>query len=65
MIPVFANLTLRRDRGMNNSLFEQIQDAAGYLNLDLNAQEMAQLAVHHGYSEENIRIVAEMFMYLQ
>ena len=50
---------------MNNSLFEQIQDAAGYLNLDLNAQEMAQLAVHHGYSEENIRIVAEMFMYLQ
>lgn len=36
-----------------------------YLNLDLNAQEMAQLAVDHEYSEENIRIVAEMFTYLQ
>ena len=50
---------------MNNSFFEQIQDAAEYLNLDLNAQEMAQLAVDHEYSEENIRIVAEMFTYLQ
>ena len=50
---------------MNKSLFEQIQDAADYLNLDLNAQEMAQLAVDHEYSEENIRIVAEMFTYLQ
>lgn len=45
---------------MNKSFFEQIQDAADYLNLDLNAQEMAQLAVDHEYSEENIRIVAEM-----
>ena len=50
---------------MNKSFFEQIQDAADYLNLDLNAQEMAQLAVDHEYSEENIRIVAEMFTYLQ
>ena len=39
---------------MNKSFFEQIQDAADYLNLDLNAQEMAQLAVDHEYSEENI-----------
>ena len=30
---------------MNDSLFEQIQDSAKYLNLDLCAQEMAQLAV--------------------
>lgn len=65
MIPVSVNLTLRRGCGMNKSFFEQIQDAADYLNLDLNAQEMAQLAVDHEYSEENIRIVAEMFTYLQ
>lgn len=50
---------------MNKSFFEQIQETADYLNLDMNAQEMAQLAVDHEYSEENIRIVAEMFTYLQ
>ena len=50
---------------MNESLFGQIQHAAKYLNLDLNAQEMAQLAVNRGYSEENIQAVAEMLMYLQ
>ena len=49
---------------MNNSFFEQIQDAAEYLNLDVNAQEMAQFAVEQENSEENIRIVAEMFTYL-
>ena len=65
MTLVLVNLTLRRDCGMNNSFFEQIQDAAEYLNLDLSAQEMAQIGVDHEYSEENIRIVAEMFTYLQ
>lgn len=65
MIPVSAGLTLRWGCGMNESLFSQIQNAAKYLNLDLNAQEMAQLAVDRGYSEENIQTVAEMLMYLQ
>ena len=50
---------------MNESLFEQIQCAAGYLNLDLNAQEMARFAVDRGFSEENIRAVAEMLAHLQ
>lgn len=50
---------------MNDSIFEQIQCAAGYLNLDLNAQEMAKFAVDHEFSEENIRAVAEMFAHLQ
>lgn len=27
---------------MNDSLFNEIQDSAKYLNLDLNSQEMAQ-----------------------
>lgn len=50
---------------MSNSVFEQIQCAAGYLNLDLDAQEMAQFAVDRGFSEENIRAVAEMLAHLQ
>lgn len=50
---------------MNNSFFEQIQNSAEYLALDLNAQEMAQFAVEHEFSEENIRIAAEMLEYLQ
>ena len=64
MTPALAGLTLRRGCEMNESLFEQTQDAAKYLNRDLNIQEMAQLAVNRGYSEENIQAVAEMLMYL-
>ena len=50
---------------MNDSLFEQIQDSAKYLNLDLCAQEMAQLAVERELSEENIQVIAETFAYLK
>lgn len=32
---------------MNNSFFEQIQESAKYLSLNLCAQEMAQLAMEH------------------
>lgn len=49
---------------MNDSLFEQIQDCAKYLNLDLCAQEMAQLAVERELSEGNIQIIAETLAYL-
>lgn len=50
---------------MNDTFFEQIQDSAKYLSLDLNAQEMAQLAVDREFSGEDIRTVAEVFAYLQ
>ena len=50
---------------MNDSLFGQIQDSAKYLNLDLCAQEMAQLAVNRELSEENLQIIAEIFDYLK
>lgn len=50
---------------MSDSFFEQIQNAAKYLGLDLNAQEMARLAVDCGFSVENIQAVAEIFAYLQ
>ena len=50
---------------MNNSFFDQIQTAAEYLALDLSAQEMAQFAVDHEFNEENLRVIAEIFQYLQ
>ena len=30
---------------MNDSLFDEIQDSAKHINLDLNSQEMAQFAM--------------------
>ena len=65
MILVLADLTSRRVYGMNNSFFDQIQTAAEYLALDLSAQEMAQFAVDHEFNEENLRVIAEIFQYLQ
>lgn len=50
---------------MNDSLFEQIQDATKYLNLDLSSQEMAQLAINRTLSEESIQAIAETFAYLK
>lgn len=50
---------------MTKSVYEQIQDNAKYLGLDLNAQEMAQLAITSSMSEENIQAVADIFSYLQ
>ena len=40
---------------MNDSLFEQIQSCAKYLNLDLNTQEIAQLSVEQGMDEAQER----------
>jgi DNA replication protein DnaC len=50
---------------MNDILFEQIQTSAKYLNLDLCAQEMAQLAIEKELTEDSIRVIAETFVYLK
>lgn len=50
---------------MNESLFEQIQDSAKYLNLDFCAQEMAQLAFSKALQDEQLQAIAEMFDYLK
>lgn len=50
---------------MNESLFEQIQTDAKYLKLDLPSQEIAQLAVDKGMSQESIQSVADMLRYLK
>ena len=50
---------------MNDSLFEQIQSCAKYLNLDLNTQEIAQLSVEQGMDEAQVQAVFSVFSYLQ
>lgn len=50
---------------MNDSLFEQIQSCAKYLNLDLNIQEIAQLSVEQGMDEAQVQAVFSVFSYLQ
>lgn len=50
---------------MIHSLFEQIQESANVLNLDLSAQEMAQFAVDRELSEEGIQMIADTFAYLK
>lgn len=50
---------------MNDSLFEQIQFCAKYLNLDLHTQEMARLSVEQGMDDAQIQAVFSVFSYLQ
>jgi DNA replication protein DnaC len=50
---------------MDDSMFEQIQADAKYLNLDFCAQEAAQLAMDHEMSDESVQAVSEVFSYLK
>lgn len=50
---------------MNESLFEQIHASAKYLELDINAQEIAQLSVSQGLSNEQIQAILSVFSYLK
>ena len=49
---------------MNDSLFNEIQDSAKYLNLDLNSQEMAQFAMEH-LGEKQLQALSSVLSYLQ
>ncbi len=40
---------------MNDSLFDEIQDSAKHINLDLNSQEMAQFAMADELDAKKIR----------
>lgn len=50
---------------MNESLYEQIQSCAKYLNLDLNTQEIAQLSVEQRMDDVQVQAVFSVFAYLQ
>lgn len=47
---------------MNDSLFNEIQDSAKYLNLDLNSQEMAQFAMEHDLGEKQLQPYHPFFL---
>ena len=50
---------------MNDSVYEQIQEAADYLHLELTTQEVAQISIDLGLGEEGIQAVSDVFRYLQ
>ncbi|MGN0334216.1 MAG: ATP-binding protein [Lachnospiraceae bacterium] len=50
---------------MNESIYTQIQNSADFLNVDLQAQEIAQLAVEHELNEECIQAVSLVFEHLK
>ena len=50
---------------MSDSLYEKIQADARYLNLDICAQEVAQLAIKDSLSADDIRAVSIVFSYLR
>lgn len=60
-----AALTLRRVCGMDDSIFEQIQDSAKYLCLDLCTQEMAQFAMEQQMNDASIQAIADTLSYLK
>lgn len=50
---------------MNDSMFEQIQASAEYLNLELSAQEMAELSMRIELKDDQIEAVSGVFNYLR
>lgn len=50
---------------MNDSVYEQIQEAAGFLRLELTSQEMARLSVEQELGEAEIMAVRRVLWYLQ
>ena len=50
---------------MSDSVYEQIQNAAEYLRLDLTAQEVATLSVGQNIGEEGLQAIATVLGHLQ
>ena len=50
MNPVLRDSTLRRACGMSDTLFTKIHEAANYLKLDIELQEIAELALNNSLS---------------
>ena len=50
---------------MNDSVYEQIQEAAEFLKLELTSQEMARLSVENELGEAEISAVRRVLWYLQ
>ena len=50
---------------MNDSVFEQIQEAAEYLRLELSAREMAAISMNQEFGEDGIQAVAAVLQHLR
>ena len=50
---------------MNDQVFEQIQEAAEYLRLELSAQEMATISMDQEFGEDGIEAVAAVLQHLR
>lgn len=50
---------------MSESVYDQIQESAEFLRLELTAQEMATLSVNQNLGEDGLRAVAAVLSYLQ
>ena len=50
---------------MNDSWFEQIESAASFLNIDLSAQEMANLCIELELNDSDVKAVSQTFDYLK
>lgn len=50
---------------MSDSVFEQIQEAAEYLRLELSAQEMAAISMNQELGEDGIQAVAAVLQHLR
>ena len=48
---------------MNESVYERIGEASGYLKLDLKATDAAELAARENWTEEHLKYVADMFFH--
>ena len=50
---------------MNESIFEQIQECAEYLRLELTSQEIAALSLNQGIGEQGIQAISDVLNYLR
>ena len=50
---------------MNESIYEQVQEAAEFLHLDMSSQEFAKLSTDNNLGEDNIQAVATVLEYLR
>lgn len=50
---------------MNESVYERIGEASGYLKLDLKATDVAELAARENWTEEHLKYVADMFFFMK
>ena len=65
MIPVSVNSTSAEEVIMSETIFNQIEQCAQTLNVELNAQEMAHYASSVGLLDSDLSAILDLFCYLK